>query len=87
VDVRESHEWDILHLEGAPLIPQHELVARMNELGSPDEIILWYRSGERSARAVNLLRDAGFGRLKNLQGGINAWSRTVDPKLPEYWRT
>lgn len=84
VDVREPHEWDIVHLEGALLIPQNELTARMNELDSADEIVLYCRSGERSSRALNLLRDAGFGRLKNLRGGINAWSRSVDPSLPEY---
>ena len=56
----------------------------MNELDSANEIILYCRSGERSSRALNLLRDAGFHRLKNLRGGINAWSRSVDPSLPEY---
>lgn len=84
VDVREPHEWDISHLEGALLIPQDELLARMNELNSTDEIVLYCRSGKRSSRALNLLRNAGFGRLKNLHGGINAWARTVDPSLPEY---
>jgi len=84
VDVREPHEWDIVHLEGALLISQNELMARMNELDSSDEIVLYCRSGQRSSRALNLLRDAGFRRLKNLRGSINAWSRSVDPSLPEY---
>jgi adenylyltransferase/sulfurtransferase len=84
VDVREPHEWDIAHLEGAVLIPQNELLARMNELDSANEIVVYCRSGERSSRAVNVLREAGFRRLKNLRGGINGWSRTVDPNLPEY---
>ena len=84
VDVREPHEWEIAHLEGALLIPQDKLLSRMNELDSTDEIVLYCRTGVRSSRALNLLRDAGFGRLKNLQGGINAWARTVDPSLPEY---
>jgi adenylyltransferase/sulfurtransferase len=84
LDVREPHEWDIAHLEGAWLIPQGDLPARMHELDSADEIVLYCRSGERSARALNLLRDAGFRRLKNLRGGINAWASTVDPNLPQY---
>lgn len=84
VDVREPHEWFIARLEGALLIPQDELPARMNELDSADEIVLYCRTGARSARALNLLRDAGFRRLKNLQGGINAWARTVDQSMPEY---
>ncbi len=48
------------------------------------DIVLYCRSGERSARALNLLRDAGFRRLKNLVGGINAWARTIDPTMPQY---
>ena len=84
IDVREPHEWQIVHLEGAVLIPQNELVARMNELDSANDIVVYCRSGERSSRAVNVLREAGFRRLKNLQGGINNWSRTVDSSLPEY---
>jgi molybdopterin/thiamine biosynthesis adenylyltransferase/rhodanese-related sulfurtransferase len=84
LDVREPHEWEIAHLEGATLIPQGDLLARMSELSTADEIVLYCRSGERSARALNLLREAGFRRLKNLRGGINAWARTVDPSLPRY---
>jgi adenylyltransferase/sulfurtransferase len=84
VDVREPHEWDIVHLEGAIRIPQNELAARLHELDSANEIVVYCRSGERSTRALNLLREAGFRRLKNLRGGINYWSRTVDPSLPEY---
>jgi adenylyltransferase/sulfurtransferase len=66
------------------LIPQGNLLARMNELSTADEIVLYCRSGQRSARALTLLREAGFRRLKNLRGGINAWARTVDPSLPQY---
>jgi adenylyltransferase/sulfurtransferase len=84
LDVREPHEWEIAHLEGANLIPQGNLLARMNELSTADEIVLYCRSGQRSARALTLLREAGFRRLKNLRGGINAWARTVDPSLPQY---
>lgn len=84
LDIREPHEWEIAHLEGARLIPPNELLARMHELDSTDEIVLYCRSGERSSRALAVLRDAGFRRLKNLRGGINAWARTVDPNMPEY---
>jgi len=84
LDVREPHEWDIAHLECARLIPQADLPARMHELDSADEIVLYCRSGERSGRALNLLRDAGFLRLKNLRGGINAWARTVDLNMHQY---
>jgi molybdopterin/thiamine biosynthesis adenylyltransferase/rhodanese-related sulfurtransferase len=84
LDVREPHEWEISHLEGATLIPQGDLPARMSELSTAEDIVLYCRSGERSARALNLLRQAGFRRLRNLRGGINAWAQTVDPSLPRY---
>jgi sulfur-carrier protein adenylyltransferase/sulfurtransferase len=84
LDVREPHEWEIAHLEGATLIPPGDLLARMNELSTADDIVLYCRSGERSARALNLLREAGFRRLKNLRGGINAWARSIEPSLPQY---
>jgi molybdopterin/thiamine biosynthesis adenylyltransferase/rhodanese-related sulfurtransferase len=84
LDVREPNEWNIAHLEGALLIPQGDLLARMNELDSTREIVVYCRSGARSARAVQLLRDAGFRRLKNLRGGIHAWAQEVDPSMPEY---
>jgi adenylyltransferase/sulfurtransferase len=56
----------------------------MNELSSADEIVLHCRSGARSAKALRLLRDAGFRRLWNLKGGILAWSEDVDPGVPRY---
>ncbi len=84
LDVREPHEWAISHLEGALLIPQGDLPTRMSELNTADEIVLYCRSGERSALALNLLHDAGFRRLKNLVGGVNAWARMIDPTMPQY---
>jgi sulfur-carrier protein adenylyltransferase/sulfurtransferase len=84
IDVREPHEWEISHIEGAQLIPLASLAEHMNELDSADEIVLQCKTGERSARALDLLRTAGFRKLKNLKGGINAWARDVDPSLPTY---
>jgi len=84
LDVREPVEWDICHLPQAHLIPQGELPARMHELDSADEIVVYCRSGVRSAKAVKLLREAGFGRLKNLVGGIRRWADDVDPSMPKY---
>ena len=60
------------------------LASRMHELDSAEEIVLFCKSGSRSARALELLAGAGFRKLKNLQGGINAWAREVDPALPIY---
>jgi len=86
VDVREPHEWDISNLGEyrARLIPLGEVVERMNELDTADEIVLLCRSGKRSAKALLQLQGAGFGKLLNLDGGILAWADDVDPGMPKY---
>ncbi|MEJ2013172.1 MAG: molybdopterin-synthase adenylyltransferase MoeB [Anaerolineales bacterium] len=84
IDVREPHELSISAIPGAKVIPLGSLAARMNELDSADEIVLFCKSGTRSARALELLAGAGFRKLKNLHGGINAWAKEVDPSLPIY---
>src|SRR5208283_4275948 len=83
LDVREPHEYQICNLRGY-LIPLGDLPARMNELDSSREIVAHCRSGVRSAKAVPLLRQAGFGKVKNLAGGILAWSDKVDATVPKY---
>ncbi len=84
IDVREPHELEISHLEGADLIPLGQLASRLSELDSAENIVLFCKSGTRSARALELLASAGFRKMKNLKGGINAWAREVDPSLPIY---
>jgi molybdopterin/thiamine biosynthesis adenylyltransferase/rhodanese-related sulfurtransferase len=84
LDVREPHEWDIGYLPGATLIPVNDLPNRLNELDSAVEMVVYCRSGVRSGRAVNLLRQAGFRKIKNMVGGTLRWSDDVDPALPKY---
>ena len=84
VDVREPHEFDICRIPGSVLIPLGDVPKRMNELDSTEEIVVHCRSGQRSARAVELLRKSGFRRIHNLKGGILAWSDQVDPSVPKY---
>jgi adenylyltransferase/sulfurtransferase len=84
LDVREPHELEISHLEGADLIPLGQLAARLSELDSADEMVVFCKGGTRSARALELLASAGFRKVKNLKGGINAWAQEVDPSLPIY---
>jgi adenylyltransferase/sulfurtransferase len=84
IDVREPHELEISHLEGARLIPLGQLAARLSELDSAEDMVLFCKSGTRSARALELMVSAGFRKVKNLKGGINAWAREVDPTLPIY---
>lgn len=84
LDVREPHELAISALRGAKNIPLGELAARLSELDSASEMIIFCKSGTRSARALELLISAGFRNAKNLRGGINAWARDVDKDLPVY---
>ena len=84
LDVREPHEWQIAHLPDARLIPLNSLPEHVSELDSSREIVLYCHHGQRSMRALQFLRQAGFRKLSNLRGGIDAWSREVDPGVPRY---
>lgn len=84
VDVREPHELQIAQIEGAELIPLGDLAARLSELDTAQEIVLMCKGGTRSTRALELMLGAGFRKLKNLKGGINAWSSDVDEQVPLY---
>ena len=84
LDVREPPERDIAHLEGATLIPLGRLPHDVHRLNTADDIVVQCRSGARSAKATKFLRDADFGRLRNLEGGILAWSDRIDPSVPKY---
>ena len=80
IDVREPHEWAACRIEGARLVPLGSLAERVHELDPARSYVLQCRSGVRSAKAVALLRQAGFTRLLNLRGGILAWERDVGPR-------
>ncbi len=84
LDVREPHEYDICRLDGTTLIPLGQLPNRVNELNSADDIVVHCKSGMRSAKAVGFLQQAGFSKVKNLKGGILAWSDQIDPSVPKY---
>jgi adenylyltransferase/sulfurtransferase len=84
LDVRTQQEWAICRLQGATLIPLRELGARVEELDRGQEIIVYCHLGVRGARAVELLRGYGFSKVRNLSGGIDAWSISVDPSIPRY---
>ena len=83
LDVREPHEYQISNI-GGHLIPLNDLPKRLGELDSNREIVVHCKMGGRSAKAVEFLRQSGFGRVHNLAGGINAWAERIDPKLPKY---
>ena len=84
LDVREPQEYQICAIPGSTLIPLGDLPSRLHELAGRGEMIVHCKSGARSAKAVKLLRDAGFAQAKNLRGGILRWIDAVDPSLPKY---
>ncbi|MBV8205891.1 MAG: molybdopterin-synthase adenylyltransferase MoeB [Acidobacteria bacterium] len=83
LDVREPHEYQICNL-GGHLMPLGEVPRRVHELDSSREIVVHCRSGVRSAKAVDFLRQAGFRKVQNLAGGILAWADRIDPTVPKY---
>jgi rhodanese-related sulfurtransferase len=86
IDVREPFEWDIANLEklGAKLIPLGDLPDRMSELDPDTDIVVYCRSGSRSAGAARHLQAHGFQNVWNLKGGIKAWAQDIDPEMPTY---
>jgi len=84
LDVREPNEWAISDLAGSVKIPLGSLPQRFSELPAADEIVVYCRSGARSAQAVQFLRQRGFQNASNLVGGINRWAEVIDPTLRRY---
>ena len=84
LDVREPHELQISALPDAVNIPLGSLAARLSELDSAQDMVVFCKTGVRSTRALELLASAGFKKVKNLKGGINAWATDVDQSLPIY---
>ena len=84
LDVREPFESQIASLPGSRLIPLAELSARVNELNTADQIVVYCHTGRRSAEAVRFLNGLGFKKAKSLSGGIRAWTLEVDPSLTMY---
>jgi molybdopterin/thiamine biosynthesis adenylyltransferase/rhodanese-related sulfurtransferase len=83
LDVREPNEYQIVNINGH-LIPLGDLPTRIHELDSSREIVVHCKSGARSAKAVDFLRQSGFKRAANLTGGILAWADRIDTSLPKY---
>lgn len=84
IDVREAHEFQIGQIPNAKLIPLGELPKRIHELDSSREIIVNCKMGGRSGRACKFLYDSGFRKIRNVAGGIDAWSAEIDPSIPTY---
>src|SRR2546427_3339460 len=83
-DVREPMEWEIARLDKAVLMPVAQVPGRVNELSTADEIVVYCKTGVRSGRITNFLREIGFRKVKNLVGGIDEWAEKVEPEMPRY---
>jgi sulfur-carrier protein adenylyltransferase/sulfurtransferase len=84
IDVREPHEWEIAHIEGARLIPLGQLPDRLGELDGHAEIVTYCHKGMRSMKALEILRGAGFGKVRSLAGGVDAWASRIEPGMARY---
>jgi adenylyltransferase/sulfurtransferase len=84
IDVREPYEYEIARIEGAKLIPLGELESRLDEIPRERMIVMQCHSGMRRERGAQLLQQAGFENVYNLEGGIEAWSSEVDSGVPRY---
>src|SRR2546425_540523 len=84
LDVREPTEWEIARLDNAILMPVGQVPSRVNELSTADEIVVYCKTGARSGRITNFLRELGFRKVKNLVGGIDEWAERVEPEMPRY---
>jgi rhodanese-related sulfurtransferase len=84
LDVREPWEWQTARIDGAQLIPMREVPARLQELDSARAVVAICHHGGRSQQVAMFLEKNGFSKVHNLQGGVDAWSRTVDPAVPLY---
>ena len=85
IDVRQPDEHAFAKIEGAKLIPLGDIVRRMDEIDPTRETVIHCKAGGRSAKAIEALQRAGFpGELRNMRGGITAWSDEVDKNVPKY---
>ena len=84
IDVREPHEHKIASIPGARLIPLGEFPKHVGGFDPQADIVIHCKSGMRSAKACGILRSAGFKNVRNMKGGILAWSAQVDPSVPRY---
>ena len=86
IDVREQHEYEIVNIKGATLIPKDRILSgeALAELPQDKPIVLHCKSGARSAEALAALHAAGFKDATHLGGGVLAWAKQIDPSLPTY---
>jgi rhodanese-related sulfurtransferase len=84
LDVREPWEFEKARIEGAQLVPMREVPSRVGEIDREKAVVAICHHGGRSMQVALFLEKAGYNNVHNLAGGVDAWSRTVDPAIPLY---
>jgi rhodanese-related sulfurtransferase len=84
LDVREPWEYETARIEGSKLVPLGEIAARLAELDQDQEVVAICHHGGRSMQVAMFLEKNGFSKVHNLSGGMDAWSKSVDPSVPVY---
>lgn len=84
LDVREPWEHELCRLPGSLLIPMNEVPGRVRELDAEADIVVICHHGVRSMQVAMYLENNGFGSVRNLTGGVDAWAHEVDPSMPKY---
>ena len=84
LDVREPWEYERAHIAGAQLVPMRELPGRLDEIDPDKDVVAICHHGGRSFQVAIFLEKNGYSKIHNLAGGVDAWSRTIDPAVPLY---
>lgn len=84
LDVREPWEFDLCHIDGSFNIPMDELMGRLDGMRKDETVVVICHHGARSRQVAAYLETLGFADIYNLAGGVDAWSREVDPDMPQY---
>ncbi len=84
LDVREPWEYQVARIEGSRLVPMNTIPAQIDELDRDAHMVVVCHHGVRSLNVTHWLRRQGFDKVQSLRGGVDAWARTVDPKVPVY---
>jgi sulfur-carrier protein adenylyltransferase/sulfurtransferase len=84
LDIREPFEYEIAHIKGVPLMPMNELASRFTDLDPNSQLYLICKTGSRTLKAVEFLKERGYKYAKSVKGGIDAWSDEIDHTVPRY---
>ncbi len=84
LDVREPYEREVAAIVPSLHIPMHEVPSRAKEIPVDKTVVVYCHTGSRSLLVAAYLEGEGFRTIANLRGGIHAWSREVDPNVPQY---